>query len=606
MILWYDISMMYGNRCVSFTPKTLLAYLKSKVGLNCSKLSTSQLSRRIIHLQPTKRLGEENCIIKVMIRTNRQLSSDIESPDGSRHLGESSSRNNRTQLQNGDRSRAKSQNANYLRAIQDLNLLQSNTQGLALAKYKKPETIIPLFKRQLILAGINIDDLDKLNIIHVSGTKGKGSTCAFTESILRAAGLKTGFYNSPHLVKVTERIKINGLPIEDELFSKYFREVFDRLVEETRRENIAMPSYFSFLTILAFHIFIENKVDCALVEVGIGGEYDPTNVVQRPVACCITTLDLDHTNILGKTIESIAWTKAGIIKAGAPIFTIEHEQDGALRMIQTRADEKKSPLYICKPLKTVPANFDLGIKGSAQYTNAALACQLAMYLIKTVFQDRFKFVDVGIMKGERILTTHLTELPCFFQEGLKSCTWPGRCQIIEYPRILFFLDGAHTKKSVINCLEWFNMVSNGVSKDAHRVLMVNIIGERDKSEILRPLAKYEGFNHVIFSTNRINPAGDTSKSETFVNIQGPNNEKSLENLKNNASIWESLMKENGRDISNVMIRPNTLDSLKIIDGISKQNPDKKLHVLVTGSLHFVGAIIETLQLVDETIIDVYR
>ena len=469
----------------------------------------------------------------------------------------------------------------YKRAIQDLNLLQSNSQVIALAKYKNPEAILPLFRRQLQLAGLEVAQLNRLNVIHVSGTKGKGSTCAFAESILRRAGLRTGFYNSPHLIKVTERIQLNGKPISEHLFATYFRQIFDRLMEATtkRGEQISMPSYFSFLTILAFHIFLEQRVDCAIIEVGMGGEYDPTNVIERPLACGITTLDFDHTNVLGSTMEQIAWNKAGIIKPGAPVFTVRHEQREVARVIEERAHSKGAQLSVCEPLACTP-NLNLGIPSSAQYANAALACRLANCVLAK--QPSNKQTASWNPDNQR--------LPETFRLALEQCRWPGRCQIVQLnQRVSFFLDGAHTRKSMENCLEWFKASSKLRQNNARQLLMANVIGERDKLEVLRPLANYEPFEQVIFSTNRINLAGDTPKSETFVNLQGSSSEKSLENVKNNAKVWAELR---GQQCANVLLKANTHEAIKAVEQL--QEGERPCHVLATGSLHFVGAILETL------------
>lgn len=561
-----------------------LAPIKSvvDVGKQTKKLSSFELRReyRIHHLEhPYHCHGK---MVSTKYASHMSTKDLTSTSNGASKSIISNSSDLNTKRFDQDEKLKKAETSDYTRAIQDLNLLQSNTQVIALAKYKNPEAILPLFRKQMQLAGVQVEKLNCLNVLHVSGTKGKGSTCAFAESILRYAGLKTGFYNSPHLIKVTERIRLNGSPIDEALFAKYFRQIFDRLLDGTEREKVTMPSYFSFLTILAFHIFLEEQVDCAVIEVGMGGEYDPTNVIEKPVACGITTLDFDHTNVLGTTIESIAWNKAGIIKAGVPVFTIKHEQEEAMKVIEERAMDKRSPMHVCQPIDSNALN--LGIPSSAQYANAALACRLANCLL----QKRPSLKHQAVTIDE-----HSSHLPPHLLNGLERCRWPGRCQVVELnDKMCFFLDGAHTKKSMENCLEWFINCSRARHEDVQQVLMLNVIGERDKAEVLRPLSNYDGFTHVIFSTNRINTAGDTPKSETFVNLQGPNSEKSLDNVRSNARVWASLRKHSS---SVIIMKANTYEAFKAIEQLADV---KRCHVLATGSLHFVGAVLETMSMID--------
>lgn len=135
-------------------------------------------------------------------------------------------------------------------------------------------------------------------MIHVAGTKGKGSTCAFVESILQAHGYRTGFFSSPHLISVRERFKINGQPIGESQFSNYFWKVYNTL--ESQKENTDdRPKYFQMLTLIMFDLFLEANLDVAIIEVGVGGEFDCTNAVQDPVCTGITSLALDHVSVLG-------------------------------------------------------------------------------------------------------------------------------------------------------------------------------------------------------------------------------------------------------------------------------------------------------------------
>ncbi|XP_014674852.1 PREDICTED: uncharacterized protein LOC106814969 [Priapulus caudatus] len=204
-------------------------------------------------------------------------------------------------------------------AIRCLNSLQTNAETLARIRKEGGRDVqrnIPDMITFAQRAGITLDALDKLNVIHVSGTKGKGSTCAFTESILRQYGYKTGLFTSPHLVETRERIRINGLPIEKKLFASYFFEVYNRLINTKNQHDpeVGMPAYFRFLTLMSLYVFVEQKVDVAILECGIGGTYDCTNIVRKPVVCGVSSLGIDHVSLLGDTVEKIAWHKAGIFK----------------------------------------------------------------------------------------------------------------------------------------------------------------------------------------------------------------------------------------------------------------------------------------------------
>ena len=213
----------------------------------------------------------------------------------------------------------------YKAAIALLNSLQTN--AAVLEAIRKSGNLlntqsIPEFQGYLERIHYTPSDLNKLNIIHVAGTKGKGSTSAFCDSILRQTRItakdgssrfiKTGLYTSPHLQEVRERIRIDGSPVSKEMFAKYFFSVWDRLQESDLKND--KPAYFRYLTLMSFHLFLQEGVDVVILEVGVGGEYDCTNIVPRPVVCGISSLGLDHMSLLGDTIEKIAWHKAGILK----------------------------------------------------------------------------------------------------------------------------------------------------------------------------------------------------------------------------------------------------------------------------------------------------
>ncbi len=197
--------------------------------------------------------------------------------------------------------------------------------------------------------GYTTSDLNRLNAIHITGTKGKGSTSAFVDSLLRqltpvcaSNPPKVGLYTSPHMTSVRERIRINGVPVSQELFTAYFWQVWDRLEQNpTRKFDLTplRPVYFRFLTLLAFHVFMSEGVQPVILEVGIGGKYDSTNIVPRCVVAGITQLGLDHTAILGNTVEEIAVQKAGIFKQGAPAVCWAHQPGSAVDEVQRVASE---------------------------------------------------------------------------------------------------------------------------------------------------------------------------------------------------------------------------------------------------------------------------
>lgn len=245
--------------------------------------------------------------------------------------------------------------------------MQTNAENIqqAIEKERSSNASRSLEKTRyyLSLIGIEPEELNQLRVVHVAGTKGKGSTCAFVESILRHCGYKTGFYSSPHLVVARERIRLDGIPISEEKFAHYFTFVYNQ-IREKKSPDVPMPAYFNFMTVMAFHIFLMEKVDVAVLEVGIGGEYDCTNVVPKPIVTGVTSLDLDHTKLLGEKIEQIAWQKAGIFKENVAAFTVK-QNEKAMQVLRQRANEKNASLYVVPSWSIYPQSQStkLGING---------------------------------------------------------------------------------------------------------------------------------------------------------------------------------------------------------------------------------------------------
>ncbi|XP_054544625.1 folylpolyglutamate synthase, mitochondrial isoform X2 [Talpa occidentalis] len=417
----------------------------------------------------------------------------------------------------------------YQEAVRTLNTLQTNAGYLEQAKRQRgdPQTQLEAMEQYLARSGLQVEDLDQLNIIHVTGTKGKGSTCAFTERILRSYGLKTGFFSSPHLVQVRERIRINGQPISPELFTKHFWHLYQRL-EETKGDSscVSMPAYFRFLTLMAFHVFLQEKVDLAVVEVGIGGAYDCTNIVRRPVVCGVSSLGIDHTSLLGDTIEKIAWQKGGIFKPGVPAFTVL-QPDSPLAVLRDRAQQVSCPLYLCPPLEALEEGglpLTLGLEGEHQRSNAALALQLARCWLKLRNHQ-----GIGELKAS-FRQSHAGQLPLapvfqptsHMQHGLRDTDWPGRTQVLRRGPLTWYLDGAHTSSSVQACVRWFRQALQGLRPSGGpevRVLLFNSTGDRDSAALLKLLQPCQ-FDFAVFCPNltEVSLAGNADQQNFTVTL----------------------------------------------------------------------------------------
>jgi len=252
---------------------------------------------------------------------------------------------------------------------------------------------------------------DKLKCIHVAGTNGKGSVCSMLESILRENGYKTGLYTSPHIFKYTERIKISGVDISKEDFAHYFEEVYSMM----REKNIDLTE-FEILTTMMFLYFERNNVDYVILETGLGGRLDATNVIRENLCSIITQIDLDHTTQLGDTKEKIASEKAGIIKANCPVVT-----SMGYEVIKDRADELNSMQIFTYPGVNEDFTEALSLKGLHQIENLALVLSCINYC--------FPQIDEGTIKN-----------------GLKKVKNPYRFEFFEDKNLI--VDVCHNPNGV--------------------------------------------------------------------------------------------------------------------------------------------------------------
>jgi folylpolyglutamate synthase len=420
---------------------------------------------------------------------------------------------------------------------------------------------------------------------------------------------KVGLCISPHLIAVRERIRINSSPLSEKDFARYFFEVWDRLetagvshegqaVEKaSAAEHVedlsagqghmntsdlprgnrepapgSKPIYARFLTLLSFHVFLREEVDVAIYEVGLGGEYDATNIIPHPVATGISTLGIDHVFSLGNTIEQIAWHKAGIMKPGAEAFSVEQvpEAEGVLR---ERAREKGVGL---KVLGVDERLSGVAIRPDAMFQkrNASLAVALAESLLAKV--------DPNFVENEK-------RLPTEFVDGLEQVVWRGRCEVIRDGRITWHIDGAHTIDSLKVAGRWFAGETEG--KPGPRVLIFNQQGRPEAIDFLQGL--YEStrtkdgtaVQHVIFCTNKTYAA--TGYSKDFVDHQSDGAAvKKLTVQQAFAQKWTEM--DLTAEVSTAASIEEAINRVRQMAASPSLKNGEAVQAFITGSIHLIG------------------
>ncbi|KAL9678233.1 hypothetical protein QQ045_016073 [Rhodiola kirilowii] len=495
----------------------------------------------------------------------------------------------------------------------------------------KGDSYDSLFEYLKILE-LDEEDFSKMKVIHVAGTKGKGSTCTFTESILRNCGFHTGVFTSPHLIDVRERFRLDGVDICEEKFLAYFWWCFDRFKKHST-DDLPMPTYFRFLALLAFKIFAAEQVDVAILEVGLGGRFDATNVVQKPVVCGISSLGYDHMEILGNTLGEIAGEKAGIFKLGVPAFTVA-QPDEAMHVLEEKASRLNVPLKIAPPLDASLLNgLQLGLVGEHQYVNAGLAIALC-----TTWLQETGHLGVNYLE-------QTTSLPEHFIRGLTTASLQGRAQIVpdkfvndeNSEELVFYLDGAHSPESMEVCARWFSLevkeehkkTSNQHSdemavvprngqfgKNSTQILLFNCMSVRDPQLLLPRLMKTCANHGVHFKKALFVP-----NISVYYKVGSPvslpsDNQVDLSWQLQLQKVWESLILgekadanssntglEDGKDIveksfsslENSAVFPSLPLAIKWLRDSARQNQSTRFQVLVTGSLHLVGDVLKIIK-----------
>lgn len=325
---------------------------------------------------------------------------------------------------------------------------------------KTVETSLGLHRIRALMAALG-DPQRRFACVHVAGTNGKGSACAMAESILRAAGYKTGLATSPHLLRFNERIRVNGIPVSDDRLAAVTERVRD--IAEAMAES---PGWFEIITAVTLTVFAQEGVDVAVLEVGLGGEFDATNVIDTPACAMIMNIGLDHTALLGGTVEEIAAAKAGIIKPGGDVV-IYRDQPSVEAVFKRAAAARGAVLHMApfETIRPVSESVDGQVFDVCGYS--ALELPLA-----GPHQLRNAAVVVAAMDILREKGWHITEADV--RRGLARVVWPARFEVVSRAP-LFIVDGGHNPQ----CLESTVATLERLLPGRRVVFLVGILADKD-------------------------------------------------------------------------------------------------------------------------------
>lgn len=347
------------------------------------------------------------------------------------------------------------------------------------------------------------------------------------------------------------------------------------------------PVYFHYLTLMALHCYMEQQVGTAVIECGIGGEYDTTNVFARPSATGVTSLGIDHQTLLGDTIESIAWHKAGIFKSDVPAFTAP-QPEGALKVLQDRAKDVGTELLVVPP-NPMLQGVSLGLQGDFQRLNASLAVA-----VTAAHLQRLGFTGVPSPADQR------SPLPDEFVAGLENARLGGRCDRrpdSQLENLTWYLDGGHTLESIEVAGKWFASTTDPLST---KILIFNqqtrdapALAHRLHKSLASVLQDAKPFKHAIFCTNTTYK--DAGYKPDLVSINTNKDDVgSLRVQRELAETWDTIDSD-----ANVRVLSTVEEAVAAARAVARAGAE--VEILVTGSLHLVGGCIEVLEAEQERV-----
>lgn len=390
-----------------------------------------------------------------------------------------------------------------------------------------------------------------LKVIHVAGTNGKGSVCSMLQSVLSAAGYKTGLYTSPYIQRFNERIRIGEDVIPDDDLAIMTAEV-KVAVEAMLAEGLAHPTEFEIVTAIGFLYFAREKVDVLVLEVGLGGRGDSTNVIDQPLVSVITPVDYDHMEYLGNTLAAIAGEKAGIIKSKCPVVVGLQEEE-AFEVIKMKADDMEAPL-----VRGIPDELEVHESSlHGQMFSAVLGSQ--RYEKISVSLPGLHQVD-NCLVALRVLQVLEERKHCFIpekalREGLETVRWMGRLEILRQDP-LFILDGAHNLAGARTLAKSIHMLLPEQSV----TLLTGMMADKDVRGFLRIILPYV---HRVVVTR-------------------PDNPRAMNPFDLGSLIEETF----GQQMEKVVIQPSIE---KAVDEALALTPEEGA-VICAGSLYMLGSV----------------
>jgi dihydrofolate synthase/folylpolyglutamate synthase len=322
---------------------------------------------------------------------------------------------------------------------------------------------------------------NKLKCIHIGGTNGKGSTSSYLSYALESAGYKVGLFTSPHLNKINESIQINHQEISDEIFGRLIGRIKEK-ADIMVGEGLFHPTTFEIITALCFLYFVEEDIDICILEVGLGGRNDSTNIISSPIASVITTIDYDHIDILGSTLSEIAYEKAGIIKNNSIVVSYPQKKE-AIEVIEKVAKEKNADFHICpmdnvivKDVNKNGSKFDFSFED--RYLEDINISMLGEY---QVYNACLALTTLLILRNKGLIEITEKQL----REGLMEARLPGRLEVLKNNPTLL-IDGAHNVQGITQLKKAISLF-----KYNRLILCIGILKDKDIShmvELLAPLA----------------------------------------------------------------------------------------------------------------------